>query len=59
MQNYVDILTLNENFQKFIFDKKLARISENSSLLTDFSKICEEEFSKLPFRTNLLDRVLM
>ena len=55
MQNYIDILTLNENFQKFIFDKKLARISENSSLLTDFSKICEEEFSKLPFRTNLLD----
>ena len=55
MQNYIDILALNEDFQKFIFDKKLARISENSSLLTDFSKICEEEFSKLPFRTNLLD----
>ena len=55
MQNYVDILALNEDFQKFIFDKKLARISENSSLLTDFSKICEEEFLKLPFRTNLLD----
>ena len=55
MQNYVDILALNEDFQKFIFDKKLARISENSSLLTDFSIIYEEEFSKLPFRTNLLD----
>lgn len=55
MQNYVDILALNEDFQEFIFDKKLARISENSSLLTDFSMIYEEESSKLPFRTNLLD----
>ena len=36
MQNYIDILALNEDFQEFIFDKKLARISENSSLLTDF-----------------------
>ena len=55
MQNYVDILALNEDFQKFVFNKKLARINENSSLLTDFSKIYEEESSKLPFRTNLLD----
>ena len=55
MQNYINILALNEDFQEFIFDKKLARISENSSLLTDFSMIYEEESSKLPFRTNLLD----
>ena len=55
MQNYIDILALNEDFQEFIFDKKLARISENSSLLTDFSMIYEKESSKLPFRTNLLD----
>ena len=55
MQNYIDILALNEDFQKFIFDKKLARITENYSLLTDFSKIYEEEFTKLPFRTNILD----
>ena len=42
-------------FKSFFFNKKLARINENSSLLTDFSKIYEEESSKLPFRTNLLD----
>ena len=55
MQNYIDILTLNQDFQEFIFDKKLSRITENCSLLTDFSKIYEEELSKIPFRTNLLD----
>ena len=55
MQNYVDILLLNQKFQEFIFDKKLARITENYSLLTDFSKIYDEEFTKLPFRTNILD----
>ena len=55
MQNYIDILALNQDFQEFIFDKKLSRITENCSLLTDFSKIYEEELSKIPFRTNLLD----
>lgn len=55
MQNYIDILTLNQDFQEFIFDKKLSRITENCSLLTDFSKIYKEELSKIPFRTNLLD----
>ena len=55
MQNYIDILALNQDFQEFIFDKKLSRITENCSLLTDFSKIYEEELSKIPFRTNLLN----
>ena len=55
MQNYIDILALNQDFQEFIFDKKLSRITENCSLLTDFSKIYEEESSKIPFRTNLLN----
>ena len=55
MQNYIDILALNQDFQEFIFDKKLSRITENCSLLTDFSKIYKEELSKIPFRTNLLD----
>ena len=55
MQNYIDILALNQDFQEFIFDKKLSRITENCSLLTDFSKIYEKELSKIPFRTNLLD----
>ena len=55
MQNYIDILTLNQDFQEFIFDEKLSRITENCSLLTDFSKIYEEESSKIPFRTNLLN----
>ena len=55
MQNYIGILALNQDFQEFIFDKKLSRITENCSLLTDFSKIYEEELLKIPFRTNLLD----
>ncbi|WP_448824884.1 PD-(D/E)XK nuclease family protein [Capnocytophaga ochracea] len=55
MQNYIDILALNQDFQEFIFDKKLSRITENCSLLTDFSKIYEKELSKIPFRTNLLN----
>ena len=55
MQNYIDILALNQDFQEFIFDEKQSRITENCSLLTDFSKIYEEELSKIPFRTNLLD----
>ena len=55
MQNYIDILTLNQDFQEFIFDEKLSRITENCSLLTDFSKIYKEELLKIPFRTNLLD----
>ena len=55
MQNYIDILALNQDFQEFIFDKKLSRITENCSLLTDFSKIYKEELSKIPFRTNLLN----
>ena len=55
MQNYIDILALNQDFQEFIFDKKLSRITENCSLLTDFSKIYKEELSRIPFRTNLLD----